>query len=623
MIREIIVKKIGVWFKYNQKWINIILNIMCALAAIAGSFVMLEYGSAVSVSVVVGSPMNMKQHIMGIDIRMLFINIMTIAAVWSTIYLLCSRVWLSGLITSVSMGLIAIINYYVAKLHGMPLSFLSLRNISTAMDVLSSYEIELNGSVVKLLIMLIMLVVVQLLLWMLTRNAESEKKHVRWMIKTGLAMICGTALFFGYYSPNPVKPQHAIKWLWTEAYSKYGYAACTMETLNQFFYAANMPDGYAEDGVNEIPLPAPIEGKENTPDVILILNETFYDINQIADPKSDLQYMGPIMSIEGLISGYAVVPGNGGGTNSAEYELLTSNSLELMPGITPFNALDLSNANSIVSHLRALGYATLGTHSESPNNYSRQTGYSDLGFDDIRFEDAYSWLDGYHNRNYASDSCLYEHLTAWYEDMPAELPRFMYMLTIQNHGGYAWNDPEHDLVHAKTDFGDNDDEVDEFLTSIYQSSQAFAELTAYFSKVERPVIICMVGDHCPEFGRAITDARYSEEERNLLLRKVPFVIWANYDLEETSLGTVSMNYVVPTLLDLADIQLSPFYQYQLELKESVPILTSYGKYYDKDGMIYHYETDITTPYRDQVMDYFYLEYHNLGKNRIQKWFDPQ
>ena len=48
--------------------------------------------------------------------------------------------------------------------------------------------------------------------------------------------------------------------------------------------------------------------------------------------------------------------------NSTEYEMLTSNSLILMPSITPFNWLNLYNANSVVSYLKGLGYTTMAAH---------------------------------------------------------------------------------------------------------------------------------------------------------------------------------------------------------------------------------------------------------------------
>lgn len=61
-----------------------------------------------------------------------------------------------------------------------------------------------------------------------------------------------------------------------------------------------------------------------------------------------------IHQMENLIQGQVVVPVAGGGTNKSEYELLTSNSMELMntSSTDPFNILKLKNANSVVSILK-------------------------------------------------------------------------------------------------------------------------------------------------------------------------------------------------------------------------------------------------------------------------------
>lgn len=40
------------------------------------------------------------------------------------------------------------------------------------------------------------------------------------------------------------------------------------------------------------------------------------------------------------IYGHTISPHVGGGTNSSEYEMLSSNSLMLMPSITPFNWIE-------------------------------------------------------------------------------------------------------------------------------------------------------------------------------------------------------------------------------------------------------------------------------------------
>ena len=49
--------------------------------------------------------------------------------------------------------------------------------------------------------------------------------------------------------------------------------------------------------------------------------------------------------------------------------------------------------------------------------------------------------------------------------------------------------PEADTVHALSDYGENDDDADEYLTAISQSTEAFHSLTEHYKDIDRPVIL--------------------------------------------------------------------------------------------------------------------------------------
>lgn len=82
------------------------------------------------------------------------LNYLSVGMLWCVCLMVSNRVWVADLLLSSLSGIIAIINYYVTILHGMPLSFLLLRNFKTAMNVISGYSITVDEYVIKLLIML-------------------------------------------------------------------------------------------------------------------------------------------------------------------------------------------------------------------------------------------------------------------------------------------------------------------------------------------------------------------------------------------------------------------------------------------------------------------------------------
>lgn len=548
-----------------------------------------------------------------IDMKYIFLNIVTNYVLFSIIFIIINTLWLSCIIFSMLTFLISVVNYYTIQLHASPLTVSGLGNFKTAFNVIGGYDLKLY----KILPLLAVFILECILSFYLKRLGQKKIRSFKKIVirDLGLCFVSVIMLFICYFMPASYMPQLRY-WSWVVAYQEYGYMPCAIAAAyDSSLDAVKKPDGYEPGCVDSIEIERKDFCDNETPDIILILNETFYDLSVIIDLKTDVPYMENISSMENTIKGYAVNPA--GGTNPSEYELLTSNSMKLMHGVYPFNMKD---ANSIVTHLKQIGYYTIGAHGSDSVNYNRREAYAAIGFDEIHFEEDFDGKEYYGDRQVATDESLYENLLTWYEQCD-ESPRFAFLLTIQNHGGWDLNKRDLDTVHAKNDFGEYDEEVDEFLSCIRLSDLAFKKFTDQLKDIDRDVSVCMVGDHGPHLTGKIPED--PESEQTLLLRtSVPFVIWANYDIEDRS-GidgrTISMNYLAPALLHTAGVSLTPYYNYMLDLKEETPILTAHSGYYDKSGNLYTYDSD--SRYTEKVDNYLYLEYNNLQDDREQRLFD--
>lgn len=547
------------------------------------------------------------------------LNLFTIAILFFILMILTNKIWLSGLIFSCIYFIIAIVNHYCIVLHGMPLTVMELKNAATAADVLGAYRIVPDLKAGIIFGLWILELVVCLIAGRLEKKAVPKRKMRFVLLRdVGFVLLSAGILWFGYFSPKPIKPRTTIGWLWSEAYRDYGYMACQIEVISSLRNYVLKPEGYSEEKIAEIEIEEP-RWEKHTPDVILILNETFYDLSMVTQLDVDRDYLAEIHALDNTITGYAVVPSAGGGTNQSEYELLTSNSMYLMPGVTPFNVIDMQGAHTIVSHLESLGYGTIAAHPGSRSSYSRSRVYPQIGFDEIYFKDDFAEVDYYGNRPHATDESVYQNLISWYEEEQSENPVFLYCLTIQNHGGWDSNPANAAIVHASSDYEEYDKQINEYLSCISLSDKAFVELTEYFREVERDVIICMVGDHAPFFVQEVTDDGLSQQERELYLRSTPFVIWANFDIEDQTREFISMNYMVPLVLETAGIAKSPYYQLMSDLMERVPVIASYGVYFDTEGNCH--AVDEQTPYIQSVDRYFMMEYNNLSNERREALFE--
>ena len=528
--------------------------------------------------------------------------------------------------------LLAIVNYYTRDLHGTALMPQDIMNIGTAAAVMGSYTLRITETVITIVALFLPVVVIAVAQHFLAYGRGKAPK-ISWKCRLARWAGCFAGIFVilyvGYFAPFAIKPKQTYGWAWQLTYYKYGYLAGTIESAGLLMNPIVEPDNYSDAAADEAAARADgytpaVEtvSEQEYPDIVLILSESFYDFDLVTDLQTDVEVMSVTKNLENSIYGHTVSPQVGGGTNSSEYEMLTSNSLMLMPSITPFNWLNLYGADSIVSYLEDLGYATMAAHPYTNLNYRRNSAWLALGFDQVYFEDSFPTKEYYGNRPYQTDSATYKDLEAMYESMPEDQPRFTFLVSIQSHGDYDMNDPELDLVHAATDYGEYDEVMDEYLSCMYLTDQAFGELVDYFTQVYeetgRKVIVAMAGDHAPSFVDHVADKTIAaENDLQILERSTPFIIWANYPLEnagETNekdpLNRMDLCMFAPTVAEQAGLPLTDYYKYLLAMQDDVTVMTAGNDYMDASGVTHVYGENQTND--DWVHGYFALEYNNIG-----------
>lgn len=512
-------------------------------------------------------------------------------------------------LTTIIVWVWSIADYYVVKFHGSPLYFSEFANARTAANVMSGYELNINGVVIIITLIAIALIAEIVLFISPASIFSKDKKKLQIACTTVLLILCVGVNIIGYRKVDPSSHGWAP---WTEGLETGGFIYESVFDLQKRQNPVVEPDGYNIESIEK--LKSDINNSNSCPDIILILNETFCDLSYSVNYKSDIDPMKAFKDIDGASYGHAVVANIGGGTNDSEFELLTSNSRYLLRSSAPFTFLSEKQIkNSLVRFLKeGFGYETTAMHCGIAGNYSRNIAYPYLGFDNIYLgKDAFKYQDGYGNRPWL-DSENYHDLIDHYEE-GGEKPRFMYLLTFQNHGGYEQNNASSDIVHVETDFGDLTDDMNEYLTSIKSSAEAFRELTEYFKNSDRDVIVCMVGDHAPAFIADLpndTDSPADDETLNKCI--VPYVIWSNFNANVTSyIDYATMTDLIPMTLKAAGLPLSAFYKTVLELHEELPIRTKTGKYYDRSFQSGAFEDNSDIPL---LSEYYYMVYNSLHRS---------
>lgn len=467
-------------------------------------------------------------------------------------------------IAFVLLQLIAAINYYELMFRDTVFTWQDIYNFKTALAVAGNYRFPLNTESRFILLSALLIVLITVLLSRL--HVCARRNILLTIVCFWLLLSNGSTLLKGKI-PDP--------WSWEDLYYERGFIVGTIQYICSCKTQIREPEGYS---ASALPEPQGLKGNlTDYPDIVFVLNESFYDLRHLIKFESDENPLCCFDSLNGY-KGFAAVPLAGGGTNDSEYELLTGNSLSLINNYSPFSTLDLRESNSVVSYLEQLGYATMAAHPESSGNYHRGRVWRQLGFDECFFLEDFIDIEFYGERKFATDTSAFVNFQRMYEAMPTEQPRFAYLLTVQNHGGYILNPPELDIIHLS---GDSHipfpSTVNEYLSSLRLTDAFIEQMQVYFSKCGRRVIVYMVGDHAPYFSTRYMDAALSSQELFLIKRQVPYFIWANFDLTGASFPEnhdIDLCALTPYTLRIAGLPLSPYYAQLLKISEFATCFTN-------------------------------------------------
>lgn len=339
----------------------------------------------------------------------------------------------------------------------------------------------------------------------------------------------------------------------------------------------SVPEEQSEDGAD-----TPAQSTEELPNIIVVMNESFSDLSVLGELETNRDYMPFLHSLqqgaENTVTGMLNVSVCGGNTANTEFEFLTGNTMAFLPqGSIPYQQYVNGERLSLASHLKELGYQTVATHPYGATGWERNTVYPWLGFDESIFVNEY--VSARRVRNYVSDAACVDKIIDLYENKEEGKPLFVFQVTMQNHGGYQ--DAYENFTPEIVAYGGENFSLNQYLSLIELSDQSLEELLAYFSGVDEKTMVVFFGDHQPSDTVAATVLAKNgmvwnalSEEQLKLRYQVPYVIWANYDIEEEQNADTSVNYLGAEVLARAGVKTTAYQNFLLELKEAYPIIST-------------------------------------------------
>ncbi len=456
-------------------------------------------------------------------------------------------------IETVTALLYGLVNHYVMAFRSTPFVPWDIFSVKTAVSVAGNYDFTPTRTVIFCSVGF--LVIFAVLHFMELK--ASRKWLWRW-IPAG----CVGLIFVGFVNllgdTNFQNRSRLYPYLFTPAHMTKVNGMAVTFAMNTAFVYVERPEGYSVEKAEAIlekyqNISGLGEGfhtengdsnatAEKLPNIIVIMNEAFSDPAVLGDFTTNMDYMPFIHSLqngaENTITGNLKVSVCGGNTANSEFEFLTGHTMDFFPvGSIPYQQYITKEIPSVASQLEELGYATYGMHPYNASGWKRDEIYPLLGLRTNYFS------GDFHNRSfirkYTSDRSAYKKIIETFEEKDSDTPLFVFQVTMQNHGGYT-----EEYEYFTSDIFIEEFEspaLSQYLTLMKVSDEAFQELIAYFSNVEEETMIVFFGDHQPNDSvvRPILqwnkNLDYPEGELRYI---VPYVIWANYDIDEgTNLDT--------------------------------------------------------------------------------------
>lgn len=561
-----------------------------------------------------------------------FLNLVIYYLFFGFLLFVTGRTGRAIIIGSALLGIAGLANYFVILFRSSPILPWDLFSIGVAATVADNFEYELSVRACNVILLLIFI-------WVLCLKMKLRFKLSKFR-GIGIVVMFAMMLTFG----KVVQTDAAIAFfkmdttLFTPTVLYRNNGLILSFVVNMRYLNIDEPAGYSEENLQKLQEELAGSATGNTesvdmemaPNIIVVMNEAFSDLSVLGDYETNMEVMPFISSLtDNTQKGWMYSSVKGGNTANVEFEFLTGLSMYFLPvGSIPYQQYIRSEIPAISSQLSSIGYTSVGMHPYYPKGWNRNTVYADMGFDEMYFIHDFTGAEKL--RTYVSDWTTYKKIIDRYENKDEDEKLFVFDVTMQNHGSYVKHFenfvPDVSILNQSVPYQAS---AEQYLSLIKRSDEAFKDLITYFESQEEPTIILMFGDHQPadyvtnviDSGKTMGEGEYTtavgksgsdRKERYI----VPYIMWANYDIEESTGEETSANYLGLRLLEAAGIPFTDFQTYLKELEKTVPILSASTVKVDPKNQEDAEKT------KELLDAYYTLQYNTMfdGKNRLEGFF---
>ncbi|MGM9521486.1 MAG: sulfatase-like hydrolase/transferase [Oscillospiraceae bacterium] len=435
--------------------------------------------------------------------------------------LLKKRSFFLALFSTVWLAL-GIVNCILLSFRTTPLGMIDIALLSSVFSIIDVY---LDPLEIVLIAVVILLVIAGLVILFI--KAPKKRTNIKRAVIFLLVVALGGGGAYGLTVIDDEDTRAESFANIAQAYSDYGFVYCFC--TGAVDRGISRPDGYSRVAMKKIV--SGLEsgaGAEETPNIIMIQLESFFDVSHLDDVSYDENPIPVFTKLERTCStGFLTVPSVGAGTANTEFEVISGMSLDFFGmGEYPYKTILQEEAcETVATNLKQLGYSAHAIHNNTGTFYDRYEVLAQLGFDTFTSIE-YMQDVNYNPIGWAKDSALTGEIIKALDS--TEEQDFVFTITVQGHGKYQRGVDSEEAEKLDVTWYDDADDEDAFayyLSQLKETDEFIGELLKELEKRDEKCVVVLYGDHLPNFSIG------SEQLENGDIFQTEYVIWANFPME--------------------------------------------------------------------------------------------
>ena len=300
---------------------------------------------------------------------------------------------------------------------------------------------------------------------------------------------------------------------------------------------------------------------DKLPNIILVLNESTFDPSYLDYEFAKKLKFSFFDSNEYLkAKGILKVHTFGGGSCLSEFPSVTGIIHDIFKGPVTYPFINIARItkSSLFMELKKLGYYSIVIYPQDKKFINAEEAFKILGADMVVGTSDYDYkpLDW----RGVSEKFISEMIDTEIANAPKNMPIFISVATIRNHGPHERNAP--DVLGCSNDLDDIQcSKMNDYINRLKETDKEWMEYSRKIMQQDTKTVIIHFGDHLPSFEGEMDEFKfkYPDIAKQDIYRTF-YNIRANFDISDYTYPVLDISYFPSIILDIIGKNNSEFYK---------------------------------------------------------------